>query len=206
LQVKNGDITALERLYGLTYNHIYFIIYQMVKCREDAQDILQDTYIRAFSKIQTLKEPASFYSWIIKIAVNLSKNHIKHNKTIIIENETDAFYDSIISDNGENITERIENTETREILLKLLDMLPEEQKRAVLLYYYENMTTSEIAEIEETTVSTITSRLSYARDSLRKAITAYEKKHNMKLHGFQRRRGILQNLRGRREPRRKNVC
>lgn len=182
MQFKNGDISALERLYGLTYNHVYFIIYHMVNCREDAQDILQDTYIRAFSKIQTLKEPASFYAWIIKIAVNLSKNHIKRNKTVIIEKENDAFFDSIIYDNGVNITERIENTETRGILFKLLDMLPDEQKRAVLLYYYENMTVSEIAEIEETSVSTITSRLSYARAALRKAISAYEKKNNMKLY------------------------
>lgn len=180
-QIQNGNITALGKLYEITYNRIYFIIFQIVKNREDAQDILQETYIHAFSKIQTLKDPACFYSWIIKISVNLSKNYIKHNKSIIIENETDTFFDSITDDTQLSLTEHVENVETRNIVLKIIDLLPLEQKRAVLFFYYEHMTAAEIAEIEETSVSTITSRLSYARLSLKKAVSAYEKKNNVRL-------------------------
>ncbi len=180
-QIQNGNITALSKLYEITYNRIYFIIFQIVKNREDAQDILQETYIRAFSNIQTLKDPACFYSRIIKISVNLSKNYIKHSKSILIENETDTFFDSITDDTQLSLTEHAENGETRDIVFKIIDLLPSEQKRAVLFFYYEHMTAAEIAEIEETSVSTITGRLSYARLSLKKAISTYARKNNIRL-------------------------
>ena len=179
-QMKNGDLSALEKIYALTYKRVYYIIYQMIKSREDSQDILQETYIRAFSKINMLDDTRNFYTWLIKIAVNLTKNFIKKNRTLLIDNENESLIESIADDTSD-IPENIIREETYAVLLGLINILPPEQKRAVILYYYEKMPVTDIAQIEECSVSTITSRLSYARTALKKAVTSYEKKNNVQL-------------------------
>ncbi len=178
----NNDPEALEMLYKLTYKRIYYLTLSMMECAEDAQDAVQETYIKAFSHLSELKNPLAFNKWLLKIAVNTCKNFTQKNKLKIVDIAEDEFSEQIISEESYFIDDNLDKSEIQTIIMNIIDNLPADQKRAVLLYYYEQLTAAQIAELEECTVSTITSRLLYARAAIKKSVIAYEEKKHIKLH------------------------
>lgn len=178
-----GEQSAFAELYAMSYNKVYFYAYRMLQNKEDAIDIVQETFITVFTKIGELKKPESYMCWLSKITVNLCRDFSKKSARLVIDRENADLIDRIADE--DNSTEDIVlGNDTREYLIKVIDALPEEQKRAVLLYYYEQLTIAQIAEIEETTVSAIKNRLLYARKKIKKAIAFEETKCGTKLFAF----------------------
>lgn len=183
---KRGETEALERLYAASYNKVYFYAYKIFGNVDDAIDVVQDVFIIVFTKIKTLKEPLSYFNWLSKIVVNRCKEKQRRegkDRDAIIKQEDSELIDNIIDDET-SVEGRIEKQDMRKYMLGVIDILPEEQKRAVLLFYYEKLTIAQIAEIEETAEATVKSRLFYARDKIRKALQKEEKRGGIRLFSF----------------------
>ena len=182
LSAKNGNKKAFDKLYELTSNDVWFTCVSLLKDEENAKDIMQETYITAFLKLDTLKDEEKFCGWLTAIATNKSKNKLKgkveyqiDDEILIAETETDEL---MLPE------EYIIKTEKRKVLLQIMeDTLSFNQYQTVLMFYFDEMSISEIAQGLEISEGTVKSRLNSSRAKMKTAIEDYEKKSGDKLHG-----------------------
>ena len=179
-QAKDGDKGALEQLYYETYNRVYFYAFKMFADENDAADVVQEVYIKVFTGIGQLQEAGAFSQWLYTITVNECKQKIRRDRKQILTEEGDSFFERIL-DSEPELDQRMVHRDARSYLFAVIDFLPEEQKRAVLLYYYEQLTIRQIAEIEEVSEATIKSRLVLARKKLKAAVEAEERRTGTRL-------------------------
>jgi RNA polymerase sigma factor (sigma-70 family) len=179
-QAKEGDKGALEQLYYETYNRVYFYAFKMFADENDAADVVQEVYIKVFTKISELNDVKAFPQWLYTITVNECRQKMRRDRKQILTDEGDAFFERIL-DSEPELEQRMVHRDARTYLLAVIDFLPEEQKRAVLLYYYEQLTIRQIAEIEEVPEATVKSRLVLARKKLKAAVEAEERRTGTRL-------------------------
>lgn len=181
-QIKKGDNKSFDKLYKLTEKEIWFTCISFLKNEANAQDIMQETYITAFLKIQTLDKTAQFRSWLNRIAVNKCKDYLKGKGEIQLNDE--ILENEAVQDELTIPEEYITNQSKRGCILSLLqEALTDVQYQTVIMYYFNEMSVSEIAEFFECSKGTVLSRLNYSRAKMKKAITDYEKKSGDRLHG-----------------------
>lgn len=181
-QIKEGDNKSFDKLYKLTEKEIWFTCISFLKNETNAQDIMQETYITAFLKIQTLDKTAQFRSWLNKIAVNKCKDYLKGKGEIQLNDE--ILENEVVQDELTIPEEYITNQSKRECILSLMqEALTDVQYQTVIMYYFNEMSVSEIAEFFECSKGTVLSRLNYSRAKMKKAITDYEEKNGDRLHG-----------------------
>ena len=182
LSAKNGNKKAFDKLYKLTSNDVWYNCLSLLKDEENAKDIMQETYITAFLKLDTLNDEQKFCGWITSIAVNKCKNKLKgkveyqiDDEVLIVETETDEL---MLPE------EYITKAEKRKVLLQIMeDTLSFNQYQTVLMFYFDEMSISEIAQGLEISEGTVKSRLNSSRAKMKTAIEDYEKKSGDKLHG-----------------------
>ncbi len=166
--VQNGDNNAFEELYKLTSQRAYFIALEFTKNNHDAEDILQDSYMKALSKINELDKPESFLSWFNQIVANKSKDFLKKKKPSLFEtDDTDAF--EIIPDENVSFSpeDNLDQNELQKIVMEVLDELSEEKRGCVLMMYFEDLSVKEIANTLEISEGTVKTRLFSARKDLK---------------------------------------
>lgn len=182
LSAKNGNKKAFDKLYELTHNDVWYNCLSLLKDEENAKDIMQETYITAFLKLDTLNDEQKFCGWIISIAVNKCKNKLKGKVEYRIDDEvliTEAETDELMLPE-----EYITKTEKRKVLLQIMeDTLSFNQYQTVLMFYFDEISISEIAQGLEISEGTVKSRLNSSRAKMKTAIEDYEKKSGDKLHG-----------------------
>ena len=182
LSAKNGNKKAFDKLYKLTSNDVWFTCVSLLKDEENAKDIMQETYITAFLKLDTLKDEEKFCGWLTAIATNKCKNKLKGKVEYQIDDEvliTEAETDELMLPE-----EYITKTEKRKVLLQIMeDTLSFNQYQTVLMFYFDEMSISEIAQGLEISEGTVKSRLNSSRAKMKTAIEDYEKKSGDKLHG-----------------------
>ena len=182
LSAKNGNKKAFDKLYKLTSNDVWFTCVSLLKDEENAKDIMQETYITAFLKLDTLKDEEKFCGWLTAIATNKSKNKLKgkveyqiDDEVLIAKTETDEL---MLPE------EYITKAEKRKVLLQIMeDTLSFNQYQTALMFYFDEMSISEIAQGLEISEGTVKSRLNSSRAKMKTAIEDYEKKSGDKLHG-----------------------
>lgn len=182
LSAKNGNKKAFDKLYELTSNEVWFTCVSLLKDEENAKDIMQETYITAFLKLDTLKDEEKFCGWLTAIATNKSKNKLKgkveyqiDDEVLIAETETDEL---MLPE------EYINKAEKRKVLLQIIeDTLSFNQYQTVLMFYFDEMSISEIAQALEISEGTVKSRLNSSRAKMKTAIEDYENKSGDRLHG-----------------------
>ena len=182
LSAKNGNKKAFDKLYKLTSNDVWFTCVSLLKDEENAKDIMQETYITAFLKLDTLKDEEKFCGWLTAIATNKSKNKLKgkveyqiDDEILIAETETDEL---MLPE------EYINKAEKRKVLLQIIeDTLSFNQYQVVLMFYFNELSIAEIAQGLEISEGTVKSRLNSSRAKMKTAIEDYEKKSGDKLHG-----------------------
>ena len=182
LSAKNGNKKAFDKLYKLTSNNVWFTCVSLLKDEENAKDIMQETYITAFLKLDTLKDEEKFCGWLTAIATNKSKNKLKgkveyqiDDEILIAETETDEL---MLPE------EYINKAEKRKVLLQIIeDTLSFNQYQVVLMFYFNELSIAEIAQALEISEGTVKSRLNSSRAKMKTAIEDYEKKSGDKLHG-----------------------
>jgi RNA polymerase sigma-70 factor (ECF subfamily) len=168
---KTGDTAAFDVIMQRYNRKAYQVIFGLVRNHADAEDLLQDTFLRAYENIARFDERYRFYTWLYRIAVNLCFTHLKRRK---------AAPQSLTDDEGETTDvpderrpELSANVDRRHAIERALAELPAEQRLAMVLRTYEELSYAEIAEVMKTSIGTVMSRLSRARDKLRAGLKNY---------------------------------
>ena len=180
-RAKTGDQQAIAALYEKTSRKAYYLSLQLVKDQDQAQDILQDAFLKVFTNLNMLQQPENFQGWLDTIVINKSKDYLKKKKPVLFSQmtgseEPDSEPD-FEDDRGYFSPEKqVDYQETKRLVQEMIDRLPEEQRMAVVLYYLENLSVGQIARLMECSEGTIKSRLNYGRKSIKAQVLALEKK------------------------------
>lgn len=166
-QLQSGDKSAFSEIYKLTSPKAFYVAFEITKNEQDAEDILQESYITALDKIATLDKPESFVGWFHRIVANKSKDSLKKKKpTLFACDENEAF--EVIPDEDTDFIpeESVDKSELQQIVMSVLDELSEDKRACVLMYYFEECSVNDIARTLDVPVSTVKNRLFTARKDL----------------------------------------
>lgn len=185
-KVQEGDNQALNDLFTDTYNDVYYFALKTVKDEALAADVTQDTFVTIFQNISTLNDPIAYPAWSRQITYRLCLQHLKRQtREVVIEENEDGstLFDTIEEDRTEFIPgAELDKEDFKKTILEMVDGLPEAQRTAIILYYYDELSIKQIAEIQGVTEGTVKSRLNYGRKAIKSSVEEYEKKNNVKLH------------------------
>lgn len=177
-RLKDGDKSVFDELYSLTCSKAYFIALQINGDEHEAEDIVQDSYITALSKISSLEKTESFMSWFNRIVANKSKDYLKKRKPRVFDEDEEKAFSVIADDKTEfSPDSSIDREELRTAVMEAIKELGAEKRACVLMKYFEDMSVNDIAESMDVPVTTVKNRLWVARRELknlfeRKGITA----------------------------------
>lgn len=173
-------------LYQKTYYDKYYIALKYMKNEQDAQDVLQDAYVRAWGKLGSIEEPEKFQGWMSRIVANTALNALaKKNPILFSELEReDEFGETVqydIQDDNNYIQPELAYTvqETQVMVHELLESLSDDQRMCILMFHIEGQSIKEIAETLGCSENTVKSRLNYGRNNLR------SKCEELKKQGYQ---------------------
>lgn len=183
-QLKQGSEPAFKKLVETHRKLVVNTCYGMVQNREDAQDIAQDVFIEVYRNIQKFKGDSKLSTWLYRMAVNRSLNHIRDNKKnkwfYSFEDEVAAKskqLQQLQSSKTDQPAFELENKQRTLILHEAINSLPENQKVAFTLSKYEELSYQEIAEVMNLSVSSVESLLFRAKKGLQKKLyKCYKKK------------------------------
>src|SRR5689334_4016783 len=180
-KARKGDLGAYDELVKRYQERIYATIYHMTSNHEDANDLAQEAFIKAFQALKSFKGGSSFYTWVYRIAVNKTINFLKQRKNrsqmslndLDFQAEHDPDLVALISEK----TPRREAglTELQEKLNEALQKLSEPHRLVVPLHDVQGLSHEEIAKIMDCNIGTVRSRLFYARQQLQGFLTDYLK-------------------------------
>ena len=180
IKYRNGDGRAFEAIYNMTNQAAYFTALKIVKNEDDAQDVLQDSYVKVLDKLSTLDKPESFMSWFNMLVANTAKNYLAKNNPVLFADEETEMYvlESIPEENEVYVPgNSVEKDELCDDVMSLIEGLSDDKRTAIVLYYYNEMTTKQIAESLGVNENTVKSRLVQAKKDLAAGIRALEKKN-----------------------------
>lgn len=184
-KAQTGDNQALNDLFTKTYNDVYYFALKTIKDETLAADVTQETFVTIFQNINSLNDPVAYPAWSRQITYRHCLQHLKkqNREATVDENEDGTtIFDTLEEERTEFIPEEnLDKDDFKKTILDMVDSLPEEQRTAVILYYYDELSVKEIAEIQGVTEGTVKSRLNYARKEIKASVESYEKKHNVKL-------------------------
>lgn len=201
-KARSGDQSAITDLYQQTYDQAYYTVRSMIRDEDEVLDILQDSYIKVFSHLDSF-EGDKFTAWVRQIAANTARDALKKKRPLLFseleqDNGTDIpVEERFEDDNTEHLPEYvIDRDETSRLIREILDELPEDQRAAIGMYYYEEMSVKEIAAAMNATENAVKSRLLYGRRKIEKKVRELEKK-GTRLYGLSPILFLLWLLRGR---------
>lgn len=144
-----GDENAFDELYVLTRDRAYFVAYSITKNEQDALDILQESYLKVWQKIDKLENPEAVSAWLRQIVGNTAKDFVKKRRPLLFEplERDDGSLVLPFEENTEYIPDAAMDTaETKQLIMEIIDDLPEDQRLCVLLYYYDDISVADIAK------------------------------------------------------------
>jgi RNA polymerase sigma-70 factor (ECF subfamily) len=178
-KVQAGNVGAFDQLVQKYREHIFSIIYNMTSNREDASDLTQETFIKAFQAISRFRGKSAFFTWIYRIAINSTMSFLKkrsRRRYISYENINEEVSTSEIFESLTSKTRTEKGALLRELQEKLNDALQKlspKHRTVVILHEIEGLEHAEIAVITSTSVGTVRSRLHYAKQQLQSYLQDY---------------------------------
>jgi RNA polymerase sigma-70 factor (ECF subfamily) len=180
-RARQGDLKAYDELVQRYQERIYATIYHMTSNHEDANDLAQESFIKAFQALKSFKGGSSFYTWLYRIAVNKTINFLKQRKNrmhmslndLDFNAEHDPDLMALISDKNPRRDAGL--TELQEKLNTALLKLSEPHRLVVVLHDVQGQSHEEIAKVMDCNIGTVRSRLFYARQQLQGYLTDYLK-------------------------------
>ena len=177
LQFQNGEQKAFAELLTRHKSKVYTSIVVIVKDRYLAEDLFQDTFIKALRLLKEDKynEDGKFLPWIVRVARNIAIDHIRKNKRqplIVCEDGHPIFNSLKFSDNNAESVQ-IEQEESL-IVRKLIAQLPEEQRDVLIMRHFADMSFKEISEASGVSINTALGRMRYALINLRKLLDKHK--------------------------------
>ena len=183
-KAQNGDSSAMDELFAAFYNDVYYFALKTLKDSDLACDITQETFLEIIKTIGNLKEPVAFVTWMKQITYHQCTRYFKKKKEVLVEEDVVGLtvFDTLEDESEDSVPAEVyEKEEFRNTILEMVNNLSEEQRSAVMMYYFDEMPVGKIAEIQEVSEGTVKSRLNYARKAMKKSVEDYEKKNGIKL-------------------------
>ena len=184
-KAKQGDPDALNDLFNAFYNDVYYFALKTVKDDQVACDVTQETFIEVINTLDQLEQEAAFVTWLKKITYHQCTRYFKKKKDIIVDEDEDGntVFDTLQEEKADFIPEEaLDKEDFKKTIMGMIDNLSEEQRAAVMMFYYDELSIKQIAEIQNTNENTVKSRLNYAKKGIKKSVEDYEKKNGVKLH------------------------
>ena len=180
-RARRGDLEAYDELVKRYQVRIYATIYHMTSNHEDANDLAQDSFIKAYQALKSFKGGSSFYTWLYRIAVNKTINFLKQRKNRVHMSLNDLDFNT---ENNPDLVALISDktprrdaglNELQEKLNAALLKLSEPHRLVVVLHDVQGQSHEEIAEIMDCNIGTVRSRLFYARQQMQAELADYLK-------------------------------
>ncbi|MEL6344427.1 MAG: sigma-70 family RNA polymerase sigma factor [Myxococcota bacterium] len=172
----DGDATAYRGLVERYQGRIYSVIYGMVRNPEDARELSQDAFVKAYRNLSRFRLESSFYTWLCRIGMNVAIDHLRRQK----HRRTEEFDEGIATRDSSGVIslnhhrddprKNLERKRLRDRIMSEVDRLPDDQKQAIILREIDGLPYKEIAEIMGIPEGTVMSRLYYARKKLQSAL------------------------------------
>ncbi len=170
-----GDVDAFETLIGSHQKKVYNIALRMTKNPEDAQELAQDAFVRAFIAIKKFRGDSSFATWIYRITMNVCTDFLrKRSKGTVISIEQTGYESEQtiqLADDNPGPDEISEKNQLKQLVREAMELLPPEHQQVLILRDLMDMTYKDIAYTLNVNEGTIKSRINRARDNLKKVIT-----------------------------------
>ena len=168
---RGGDAESFNQLVLRWERPIYALAYRVIGREEDARDVCQETFLRAFRALPGFKGQAKFSSWLYRIALNLCRDWMRRQRrapVVQIPEGVDPI--ELASERGpvESIETLVERQELSKVVADAMALLPEEQRTAIILKEYHGMTFQEIADLQGCPLSTVKTRLYQGLSVLRR--------------------------------------
>jgi RNA polymerase sigma-70 factor (ECF subfamily) len=180
-QARSGDLSAYDELVRRYQERIYATIYHMTANHEDANDLAQEAFIKAFQALKSFKGGSSFYTWVYRIAVNKTINFLKQRKNRAQMSLNDLDFNAehdpdLVALISEKTPRRdVALAELQEKLNSALQKLSEPHRLVVTLHDVQGLSHEEIAKIMDCNIGTVRSRLFYARQQMQGYLLDYLK-------------------------------
>ncbi len=178
---KAGDISAFEELVRRYDRNVFRIAQHITQNREDAEDVVQDAFLKAYENLGQFQEQSKFYTWLVRIAVNEALMKLRRRRperTVSLDQDVETEEDSIpreVADWSPNPEQLYNQSELREILTKTIQGLPASFRTVFVLRDVEGLSTEETAEALDLSIPAVKSRLLRARLQLRERLNRYFK-------------------------------
>ncbi|MFD0589233.1 RNA polymerase sigma factor SigW [Paenibacillus sp. GCM10027627] len=170
-----GDQQAFAELVDLYQDKLYHMAYRMLNNRQEAEDVVQDTFLRVYKNLDRFDETLKFSTWIYRIATNLCIDRLrKRRPTYSLDAESQDYdgldgYSMIPSDNRTPESELI-LSDTQRIIHQAMESLPPKYKTVMMLRYIQDLSLQEVGDILDMPVTTIKTRVHRGREFLRKKL------------------------------------
>lgn len=169
-QARKGDKAAFGNLIEAYQGPVYNLAYRMLNNAGEAEEAAQEAFIRAYTRLETYNPAHKFSTWMLSITSNYCIDLIRKRRALLLSiDEPLPPHPALHSDNNKGPEAELMNTEQQEMVQTLLQELPEDYRQTVILRYWHDLSYEEIAEVMDTTVSAIKSRLFRARRQLAEA-------------------------------------
>ncbi len=168
-QARDGDRDAFGKLIGAYQTPVFNLAYRMLGNADEAEQAAQEAFIRAWTRLDAYKPAHKFSTWLLSITSNFCIDQIRKRRAILLSiDEPLPTHPALMSETSSLPEARVAESEQQVVVQNLLETLPADYRQAVVLRYWYDMSYEEIAEVMETTVSAIKSRLFRARRQLAK--------------------------------------
>jgi len=180
-QVQAGDVAAFDELILKYRQRLFAVIYNLTSNREDAADLVQDSFIKAFQSINSFSGKASFFTWLYRIAINSALSHLRKNRLrtffsleqIDPEDRPAAEVLAALTDDSGGAEKEALAHELQEKLNEAMQKLSIKHRTVITLFEIDGLTHHEIAEVMGCSVGTVRSRLHYAKQLLQSELQPY---------------------------------
>ncbi|MDD3726404.1 MAG: sigma-70 family RNA polymerase sigma factor [Candidatus Ratteibacteria bacterium] len=177
-RAKNGDHKAFEDLIKMTGDKIYNLGLRLLHNKEDAADIMQETYIAAYENLPKFKGASSFSTWLYRIATNFALMKMRKDKGKKVPEErlkelSKNAYDTAITDWAESPVDHLKKQELKEALDRAIESLPPKYRSVFVLHDIEGMSIAEIADILSISQGAVKTRAHRSRLYLREKLSEY---------------------------------
>lgn len=173
----------LEQIYNEAYKAVYWTAMAFMKNEADAEDIVQDTFVALIESYDSIKDKSKITSWLKKTAANKCLDRIKLSKTDTMEDE---FFEGVEAVPEDFLPDSIvESEDARKIVMNIINnSLSDDIRRTLILFYFDEMSIKEIAVLLGVPEGTVSRRLYFARNKIKKEVEKYEKDNDTKLYGM----------------------